>query len=419
MIFATTAGGMFMFAVHLFAPWMSLSQYGVFGTMLQVVNLMMIPALGVQTVFAQQAAAALTEEDRQTLRGTVQALLRWTFFLWALLVLCVLLAERELTQVFSMKTSTALWVTVCIALPQWSLPIMWGLLQGKQDFLWLGWSMVVNGAGRFMAVGVIVVLLHGRAAGALTGALLGIVMALLIAAWHCREHFTGPAQQFPWRSWLKGIVPLTLGLGASHFLLSADMILVGALFHGDERGQYAAAGMIGRGLVIFTMPLSAVMFPKLVRSLAKAESSFVMGQAVIATALLSGLAALGCTLFSLWILPQAVQHLTDAGSILSPSWKEAFQAKAPGLLSITRLIPWFVWCMWPLAIANVLIFSLLARRRYRVMPWLLVVAAAYAAALSYFNGSFLEIIRTLGVFSTLLLLVAMSFLLLSSQKNAA
>ena len=41
MMVATTTSGLLMFAVHIFAPWMPAAEYGLFGTLLQVMNLMM------------------------------------------------------------------------------------------------------------------------------------------------------------------------------------------------------------------------------------------------------------------------------------------------------------------------------------------------------------------------------------------
>ena len=59
MVIATFVSGLLMFAVHIFGGWMSREEYGLFVTLLQILNLMMIPALGLQTVFAQQTAAAV------------------------------------------------------------------------------------------------------------------------------------------------------------------------------------------------------------------------------------------------------------------------------------------------------------------------------------------------------------------------
>jgi len=48
----------------------------------------------------------------------------------------------------------------------------------------------------------------------------------------------------------------------------------------------------------------------------------------------------------------------------------------------TPLVPWFAWGMLPLTLANVLINALLARGRFAVVPWLVLVAIGYGVALA-------------------------------------
>ncbi|HTG45159.1 MAG TPA: hypothetical protein VK633_11580, partial [Verrucomicrobiae bacterium] len=74
--------------------------------------------------------------------------------------------------------------------------------------------------------------------------------------------------------------------------------------------------------------------------------------------------------------------------------------------------------MLPMTVANVLVGSLLAKQDFRAVPWFIVIAAGYGAALRFFLiGSsgiepftvFKGVILRLGIFSTLMLLVALAF----------
>jgi O-antigen/teichoic acid export membrane protein len=388
MVATSTAAGVFMYAVHLFARKMPEAEYGVLGTLLQIVNLMAIPSIGLQGVFAQQTAAAMTEAHGLQLRATVRAVLAGTCLLWFTMAGVILAAHDRILGTLKIADPTALWVTAVIGLAQLWLPVMLGLLQGRQNFLWLGWAALLNGMGRFAAVAVVVGLVSATAAGVMAGVFAGMASAFACAAWHGRSAWLGPAARFEAGAWLRRVLPLTLGLGASQFMLSADMIVVQALFEKETTGLYVAAGMIGRALVFFTVPMTAVMFPKIVASAARAERTPLLGQALGATALLGGLGALFLTLFP------RLPLLIVQGERYAP---------------IAWLIPWFAWCMLPLTLANVLINNLLAREQFRVVPWLLIVAVGYATALSVFNDTFLVVVGTLGVFSLLLFLVSACF----------
>jgi len=124
------------------------------------------------------------------------------------------------------------------------------------------------------------------------------------------------------------------------------------------------------------------MFPKIVQSAARAERTDVLAQALGATALLAGAAALFCTFFA-----EVPLTLVQGRKYL---------AAAP-------LVPWFTWCMLPLTVSNVLVGNLLARQRYAVVPWLVIVACGYALTLwlEPFHSSHLRVIQTLGVFAAL------------------
>jgi O-antigen/teichoic acid export membrane protein len=223
--------------------------------------------------------------------------------------------------------------------------------------------------------------------------LTGMAVVVGISAWQNRDLWQIQAEPIEWRKWLSRVVPLTLGLGALTLMISADVFFVQRYFEEGTTKYYLAAGMIGRALVFFTQPLATVMFPKLVRSAARSEKSDAMAHALLATLLAGGAAAIGCTL-----LPSLPLRI-----VFPPSYLEI----------ATPLVRWFAWGMLPLTLTMVLGNALLARSRFAVVPWLLVVAIAYGVTLfwqlQFGHGTFQTVIQTLGVFSTLMLAVCAWF----------
>lgn len=154
-------------------------------------------------------------------------------------------------------------------------------------------------------------------------------------------------------------------------------------------GYYAAAGMIGRALAYFTVPLTLVMFPKIARSTALREESSALKLTLALTALAGGGAALMCTFF-----PKLPLRIVYDDSF--------FPISAP-------LVPWFAWCMLPLTLSTVLINNLMAKACFSSVPWLVAVAVAYAFTLYFRHESFIVVIRVLGFFGMLLLAVCAWF----------
>jgi O-antigen/teichoic acid export membrane protein len=418
MMIASVAGGAFMWSVHLvmqkpveqiplgpiteflkrfIGPPVSESQYGLFATLLNLVMWMSIPSNGLQTVFAQQTAGATDEDHERQLRGTVRSVLSATTLIWALLTVLFFVLRDRILSGLNVPDPGALWLTVIVGLPILWTPIFAGLMQGRQNFLWLGWTSMMSGFGRCIAALIIVRMLGWGVTGAMAAVLIGSAVPLLFSLWQTYGDWHGPRVAVQWGQWLRRLIPLTTGLGVTVVMLIADMIIVRHFFPPTETGFYAAASTLGRALFLFTVPLAGVMFPKIVRSAALAERTDVLAQALGATAVMGAGAALFLTIFPK--LPLQIVY-------------------APSYLVVAPLVPWYLWCVLPLTLANILINNLLARRRFQIVPWITLIALAYVATLwmvarnlsqSPALQSFRTIVQLLGAFSVLLLLTSIWF----------
>jgi O-antigen/teichoic acid export membrane protein len=286
-----------------------------------------------------------------------------------------------------------------LVLAQLLLPFAQGLLQGSQNFAWLGWSILLNGLGRFVAIAVLILLFKGRSTAALLGALLGLASAVIVGLWPSRHLFRATGVKFHWIPWLRRVVPLSAGSSAILFMINADMLFVQNYFAENQSRYYAAVAMVGVGLVTFTTPMAAVMFPKLVSSRAKGQhsSSFIL--ALAGTAILGIVAALLCTVIP--SLPLRIMFFNK-----------------PDLWVSAQLVPWFMWCMLPVTLANVLISDLLAKQRFQIAFWAVLTAICYGISIDYYLtnvpkadhfAAFKGIILRLGIFSSLLLAISAAY----------
>ena len=400
LMIATMTGGGLMFAVHTIAQQMPKTEYGVFFTLIQIVTLMGMPAVGLQSVFAQQAAAALLPQQERELAGVFRGVLRWTFFLWLLMAVVVFLFRDQILTALKISNPAGLWLTVTVGLASLWRPVVQGVLQGRQNFLWLGGIMISDGIGRFGAVFVIVGLLAHYAAGGILAVLIGMGLVLLVGLWHCRNCLSSDFAPVNWGAWSRRVIPLTFGMGVGTFMLAADMVFVQRFFPKDETGFYAAAGMIGRALVYFTMPVAAVMFPKLARSSVTGEKTNALALALGFTALAGAGAALMCSFFP--ELPLRIARFDES----------YLKVSAP-------LVPWFGWCMLPLTLATVLLNSLMAQSQFKAVPWMVAVAVGYGVTLYLRHDSFIQVIQTIGIFGSLLLTVCAWFTFRKTKQAGA
>ncbi|HZI33650.1 MAG TPA: hypothetical protein VFF11_15015, partial [Candidatus Binatia bacterium] len=170
-------------------------------------------------------------------------------------------------------------------------------------------------------------------------------------------------------------------------------IFAKAYFNDDQMAPYVAAGTLSRALLWLVLPLASVMFPKIVHASAKAEKSNLFGIVVLGTAALATCGGLG-----LWLVGPWVVKLVFTNNYVAAT---------------TALIPWYAAAMVPLAMANVLVNDLLARSRFGVVPFMVVLAVAYGITLpillNHFPGRLEVPLQTLGAFNLLLFLICAVF----------
>jgi O-antigen/teichoic acid export membrane protein len=390
LMIANIGGGAFMWAVHFLNRSLAPGQYGVFGVFLAF--LMLLPNIPLQMVLTQQTARGLATNTERELSGIIRMFLLTAGVVWLVGSILILYFQKDILAYLNMTgEATTLWITLLIVLFALWLPMFWGMLQGQQNFLWLGWTMMTNGIGRLSVAAIAVIALHVGAAGMMTGVLMGYVISVSFAAWHTRSLWLSSPQPFDWRGLLRQVVPLLIAFVGFQILFTADTILVKSYFTAAEEDFYVGAGTLSRALLWLVLPLASVMFPRLVHSAAKSEKSNLMGMVLLGTAVLAILGSL-----SLSLLGPLVTQLV---------FKKAVAAQ------VSSLLPWYSAAMVPLALSNVLLNQLLSRpdSKWMLALFVLIAAVGYLFAITQFHTSLIMVLKVMGVANIVLLAICAGF----------
>ncbi|HPC59971.1 MAG TPA: hypothetical protein PKX23_04880 [Verrucomicrobiota bacterium] len=389
LMVANIGGGALMWAVHFLARRIPPGEYGNFGGFLAVI--MVLPTIPLQMVLAQQTARALATGRHGELSGVIRLFWRGTFWFWLLAAVAALVFQRQILTAWKVENPMALYLTLPVVLLTLWMPMFWGVLQGQQNFLWLGWSMLSNGIGRLGVAAFAVLVLHAYAAGMLTGVLLGTALAFGIAAWQTRALWLCPPTAFDRRGLARQVIPLVLGFLGFQILFTADTMFVKTYFSEETAGFYVAAGTLSRALMWLVLPLAAVMFPRLVHSAARAEKTNLLGVVLVGTAVLAVAGVAGLVLLGPWVV--RIPYPESFARVVIP------------------LLPWYAGAMVPLAVANVLLNDLLARPASKLGLGLaiLTVALAYMFCLTRLHSSPVQVLQVMGCFNLLLLAVCAAF----------
>jgi O-antigen/teichoic acid export membrane protein len=386
LMIANIAGGALMWGLHFLAKRLEKGEYGTFGALLTV--LMVLPLMPLQMVLAQQTAKALATGRQRQLAGMIRLMWLGTFLFWLLAMVVIFFQQGNILKLLQIKDSVGLWIMLVACLFAAWLPIFSGVLQGQQNFLWLGWSMMLNGVGRLGVAVTAVILVGGYAAGLLSGVLIGLIVGTAIAIWQTSSLWRLPSERFDWRSLMRQVTPLLIGFGAFQFLFTADTMFVKSYFTAGQTDAYVGAGTLSRALIWLVGPLAAVMFPRIVHSSAKSEKSNLMRAVLIGTFVISVVGAVGLCVVGPFVI-----------RIIYPGYAA----------QVIEVLPWYAFTMVPLALANVLLNNLLAKGSFRIVPLLVVLALGYAFTLTRYHDSPITVLKVLCGFNVLLLAVSAWF----------
>lgn len=388
LMIANLVTGALMWGVHVVTgKTLTEAEYGTVVKMFAVTIL--IPVIPLQSVFARETAAALALGKTRALAGLIRKSMAGIFAFWLIALGVMFWFQSAILTEWKVADPAALWLLAAVVLGMMWIPLFFGALQGSQNFLWLGGSMMVNGAARLLFCVLAIFLIMKAAAGVMAAVTASVIIVLAISMWHSRALWTGPSAPFRWRELLPQMLPALIGFTACQFIFSADTIYVGVFFSAEETGFYAAAGTLSRALIWLVLPLATVMFPKLVQSAARSEKSNLLGLTLLSTLALAFVGAVGLVLFG----PLAVKL------VYKPSY----------LAVVTDILPWYAGAMIPLSVANVLVNNLFAKSDLRVVPWLAALAVAYGVAINVWHPSLKAVLQLLGGTTTVLFLVCAVF----------
>lgn len=402
LMIANIAGGGLAMGVHLLNNRIPPGEYSVFVTLLMVTAF--LPTMPLQMIFAQQTASAVLLGRERQLAAMIRRASLGITAVWLVVAAVVMMFQAPIMHAWGLKSSWALVATLVAVLGALLTPMFTGVLQGRQDFLWMGWAAILGAFAR-VAVAVVLVLGFGSgAAGMMLGACLGAIVGLAICLWRSRALLQLPGEAFDGKGLWKQIWPLMLGFGVCQFMFTTDTIYAQTFFPSTDMARYAAAGTLSRALLWLVLPLAAVMFPKLVQSTAKAEKNNLFNVVILGTAVLAA-----CGAFGLWLV----------GPIVI---KTLFKSLTPDAAAhAVALLPWYAGAMIPLALANVMANDLLARGRFKVVPFMVIIGLSYAFALPLllknFPGRMEVVLQTLGGFNLLLFAVCGWFTWIKPAKT--
>jgi glycosyltransferase involved in cell wall biosynthesis/O-antigen/teichoic acid export membrane protein len=329
--------------------------YGSLAALVSTFLILSVPGTALQVTVAREVSRAVAEGERHPAAGVWGWLT--TLGIAGLVVTAVSVIARE-PIAHAIGVPDLPWAAAA-ALPAgclWLiLSVQRGALQGLQRYKLVGGSLIVEASARLVA-GLVLV---GAGLG-VTGAFLGTIVSigtisallmlpLLRAAGPHADHHESPLRGLIGRAW----APVA-ALALIAVLQNIDVIVVKHVAEKHAAGAYAAAAVIGKGIIWIAVGLGLYLLPEAAR---RTRMGLDARPVLVRT--------LG--LVAVVSLPAVLLYVVAARTVLTAIFGESYAGAAGAL-------PWLAVAMSLLACAYLSVQYLLALERANFL-WALVAAA--------------------------------------------
>jgi len=267
-------------------------------------------------------------------------------------------------------------------------PVNTAMLQGLQDYKWLGITMALSGPAR-LVFSVLPVL----AGFGINGAVGGLVATGIFAWWityaPLKKHITTPGdEERGGHLAFSRVMPIFAANLAFAVMTQADIVLVNRYFLPHEAGVYASAAILGRAVMYIPGSIVLAMFPMVSETKALNTSGrHLLFKSLLATSFFSGGGALLFYLFPEWII----------GTFFGAGYLEA-----------ASLLKYFGLAMLPMAFLLVFMNYFVAREK-NVFSYIMAVCAVLEiAAMHLYHSTPLDIVKALSAAGVLALLTGIA-----------
>ena len=381
---------------------LSAKEYGFLNSLMAIFVVLSVPISTLLMVVARKTAAYAAKKDFTGIRGLFRLAHQRILFGGLLGLIVFMLGARHVADYLHSPTLMPIILLGLCTYTALAVPINTALLQGLQDYKWMGIVSGLGGPVKFMLC-VILVLAGLGVNGVLLGLILASIASWLLAYFSIRRHLLRgqPGADTVHQLSLAHMLPVFLANLAFTVITQTDMILVARFFPAQDAGMYAAAAILGRSVMYIPGVFVQALFPMVSEHHAlNLDSRHLLAKALAATAALSGFGAALFFLFPRWII------------------QVLFNAR---YLEAAPVLKYFGLAMLPMGLLLVLMNYSIAKGE-RFFSYVMILGAFLEILLIYrFHDSLLDVVfilMSLGLSMVMLGLLGRNSVAVSASQEA-
>jgi O-antigen/teichoic acid export membrane protein len=253
----------------IFSRLLSPESYGDLTALLAIAVVAAVPTAAAQTVLADRIATFVARGDLRHASYFMRHAVAHVALVSLVLGLVCSLSAPLIVPALNLQAIGPIFALIPLIVLCFFMPTAFGILQGLERFMALGGVLLFVALSRIV-FGVPWAMAGGGAGGALAGAAIGNMCALLFVAWLIRDHWiprgTGAATSGIKRLPDRASVSATSAFIAFALLSNLDVVLVKLVLPARESGLYAALVTIEKIIIFLPGAIAVVMVPAAARA---------------------------------------------------------------------------------------------------------------------------------------------------------
>ncbi len=397
-------GNVFAFVFHIYMSRnLGPDGYSALNSLMSLLFVIAVPIITIQTTITKFVAQYDARgEDANIRRLFIESVKRVGILAFVLMSL-IILGAPLIADFLNIDKNTPVVVSGLLVFVMFMMPVFWAILQGREQFGFLGMSYFANFTAK-CGIGILFAILGWGVGGVLLGVVLSFVASFVVAIWPVREALapTLDEETIEMREIYRFALPVVAALLPLSFFCNLDIALVRHFFGGTVEGlklagYYATASIIGKSFLFLPIGIVLALIPKVSRKKTTGENPIpVLMRGLILDIVLSAIGIVAC--FALAPYLASFLAKTDAPELVA-------------------LIKFFGVAITPVAASTILVNYNLVNEQYRFIWMLAPITILTFAGICLFHGTLMTVLYIIAAGGLALFVSILLFTIISHRKN--
>ncbi len=271
LVVITGLGNVFNFIFHIYMSRnLGPDGYSALNSLISLLYVLSIPIITIQTTITKFVAQFTAKGENANVRHLFLASFKRVGVLGFVLMAFIIFGAPLIGEFLKMG-NTPVVVSGLLVFVMFLMPVFWAVLQGREQFGFLGISYFVNFSSK-CGLGILFAIIGWGVGGVLLGVALAFVAGFLVAVWPIREVMapTLDEHDVDMKEIYMFAAPVVTALFFLSFFCNVDIALV-RHFYGDSEeglalaGYYATASIVGKSFLFLPIGIVLALIPKVSR----------------------------------------------------------------------------------------------------------------------------------------------------------